>query len=101
MQYPPELIQSMIKAGQDPSQLVSKLAPKEERIKIKVVDPFEEKLKELEDEHLIAFMLAEKNYDTVYNIGHNWSFPMVHECLRYVNIMTEEVAVDRRKIERE
>lgn len=80
----------MVKAGQDPSLLVKKLAPVEEQIEAKVLDPLEERLMELENENLIAFLLAEKGYDTVYNIGHNWTYDMVQECLIYVNIISEE-----------
>jgi hypothetical protein len=90
----------MINAGQDPSLLVKKLATEEEQVKAKIVDPLEEKLMALENENLIAFLIAEKGYDTVYNIGHNWTYDMVQECLTYVNILSEEELNAHRKSER-
>ncbi len=50
------------------------------------VDPLTEKIHKLEQENLIAFRISEEGYDSVYNIGERWTYDMVAECLKYIDI---------------
>ena len=91
----------MDNAGYDESILVKKLDKKEVAEKVEeITDPIIEKLSKLEDENLIAFRLSKEGYDTVYNIGHHWTYNMVQECQIYIDSLNEYQEREVKKLER-
>ena len=91
----------MDNAGYDESILVKKLDKKEVAEKVEeITDPIIEKLSKLEDENLIAFRLSKEGYDTVYNIGHHWTYNMVQECQIYIDFFNEYQEREVKKLER-
>jgi len=83
----------MIKAGQDPSMLIknteSPSEKEEEDEEENIKDPLVKKIHELEDENVIAFRLAKEGLDTVYNIGHRWTYNMAMEGLSFLSTLDE------------
>jgi len=89
----------MIKAGQDPSMLITKIDKTLKKVETEVVDPILQRLSKLEDENLIAFRLSKEGYDNVYNIGEHWTYNMVQECQVYIDALQEHESRERRKSE--
>ncbi len=91
----------MAKAGQDTSFLVRKLDKKETIEKVEeITDPILRKLSKLEEENVVAFRIAKEGYDTVYNIGHYWTYNMVQECQVYIDSLNEYQEREMKKSER-
>ncbi|NRA92781.1 MAG: hypothetical protein HRU26_08870 [Psychroserpens sp.] len=61
------------------------------------VDPLVEKMNKLAQENLIAFRIADEGYDTVFNIGERWTYDMVAECLKYIEIKNAYQEREQRK----
>ena len=81
----------MIKSGQDPKLLETKFKKlsKKEKKASEIVDPILAKLDKIDSEDMVAFRISSEGHDTVYNIGHNWSYGMVMNCLDYLNTIQE------------
>lgn len=91
----------MASVGQDPSFLVKKLDKKAVAEKVEeITDPIMKRMSKLEDENLIAFRIAKEGFDTVYNIGHHWTYNMVQECQVYIDSLNEYQEREMKKSER-
>jgi hypothetical protein len=100
--YPPELLQKLKEAGHDPSTfLISRIDTTKTAKKVEeVTDPILKKISKLEEENLLAFRISKEGFDTVYNIGHHWTFNMVQECQIYIDSLNEYQEREMKKSER-